>query len=76
MGVIFKLAFSIANEIPGVSFSITFFVASGVTSRSEKPVPPVVKITCTSDNEDHSFKISYKIKQHTKKTVNNTPYLF
>ena len=32
------------KEIPGVSFSITSFVASGVLSLGEKPVPPVVKI--------------------------------
>ena len=32
----------IAIGIPGTSRSITALVASGVTSRLEKPVPPVV----------------------------------
>lgn len=30
---------------PGASRSMTALVASGVTSRGEKPVPPVVRIT-------------------------------
>lgn len=38
----------IAISIPGVSFVISCFVASGVTSLGAKPVPPVVKITSQS----------------------------
>lgn len=33
-----------AITIPGASLSIMALVASGVTSRGEKPVPPLVKI--------------------------------
>ena len=35
----------IASAIPGTNRSATSRVASGVTSRGERPVPPVVKIT-------------------------------
>lgn len=47
IGVIFKLSIIIAMGIPVTSFSITLLVASGVTSRFVKPVPPFVKITLT-----------------------------
>ena len=36
-----------ASGMPGVSLSQTARVASGVTSRGAKPVPPVVTISCT-----------------------------
>lgn len=36
----FKLSCIITYKRPGVSFSINSFVASGVTSREVKPVPP------------------------------------
>ncbi len=42
-GVFLRLSALIASEKPGTSFSITFNVASGVTSRGLKPVPPVVR---------------------------------
>ena len=41
-GVIFIDSALMASGIPGVSFSMTSFVASGVTSLFAKPVPPVV----------------------------------
>ena len=43
-GVFLRLSALMASEKPGTSFSITFNVASGVTSRGLKPVPPVVRI--------------------------------
>ena len=42
--VICRLMFRIASGMPGVRRVITESVASGVTSRFEKPVPPVVTI--------------------------------
>lgn len=47
IGVISKPAINIAVNIPGASLLITFFVASGVKSLLENPVPPVVRITLT-----------------------------
>lgn len=61
IGVILKLSASIAYAIPGASLSITFFVASGVTSRLEKPVPPVVKMTFTPTLSDHLTNVSCRI---------------
>ena len=46
-GVIFMLSARMASGIPRVSRSTTAKVASGVTSRGEKPVPPVVRIRFT-----------------------------
>ena len=43
--VIVMLYARIASGIPGTLRSITSSVASGVTSLSEKPVPPVVRIS-------------------------------
>lgn len=42
IGVTFKLSVNIVMANCGHSFSITFRVASGVTSRGANPVPPVV----------------------------------
>ena len=44
-GVIRIDAALIASGIPGASLPHTAIVASGVTSRSAKPVPPVVTIS-------------------------------
>src|SRR5665647_2832111 len=44
LGVFFWLSALRYSEIPGASRSIAVLVASGVTSRGEKPVPPVVII--------------------------------
>ena len=46
-GVIRILSARMASGIPGASRSTTAKVASGVTSRGEKPVPPVVRTSCT-----------------------------
>ena len=46
-GVICMESARIASGMPGVSRSITARVASGVTSRTENPVPPVVRISAT-----------------------------
>jgi hypothetical protein len=43
-----------SSEIPGVSRSITRFVASGVLSRGVNPVPPVVMIS--SESSDSRLK--------------------
>jgi len=42
-----RLSNAINKASCGASFVITLRVASGVTSRLAKPVPPVVKITFT-----------------------------
>ena len=42
-GVLVMEAARIASSSPGVSRSTTSRVASGVTSRGEKPVPPTVR---------------------------------
>ena len=47
IGVTSSDLLSIARTSPGQSLSIRRFVASGVTSLSENPVPPVVRITLT-----------------------------
>ena len=47
-GVDARPAARIASASPGASRSITARVASGVTSRTAKPVPPVVTIRATS----------------------------
>lgn len=46
-GVNLILSVMIPTTIPGASFSRIDFVASGVTSRSVNPVPPVVKTMST-----------------------------
>lgn len=58
IGVICKLELIIARDKPGASFCIIFFVASGVTSLEENPVPPVVKITFMFDSSDQSLSVS------------------
>ena len=56
-GVISKEPLIIAKERPGASLSMTLLVASGVISRGEKPVPPVVriKLKCNSSAQMTSF---------------------
>lgn len=47
-----------ASGMPGVSRSQTEMVASGVTSRGEKPVPPVVRMRLTGSMASHrDFKL-------------------
>ena len=46
-GVILQLSLRISSGRPGVVRSISSAVASGVMSRGEKPVPPVVRMSCT-----------------------------
>src|SRR5436305_6726757 len=41
-GVIFRLSSRINSAMPGTGLSMTADVASGVTSRGERPVPPDV----------------------------------
>ena len=50
-----KLYARIASGIPGTIRSATASVASGITSRGENPVPPVVK----SRSAFHSSQISF-----------------
>jgi hypothetical protein len=45
-----------ASAIPGASLSRMARVASGVTSRAVRPVPPVVRITSTRFPSDHSAR--------------------
>ena len=47
-GVIAIEAARMASGMPGAMRSHTATVASGVTSRGEKPVPPVVRTSATS----------------------------
>lgn len=51
-----RLFLNIAIVIPDVSLWMTSLVASGVTSRELKPVPPVVRITSTFPLSAHSSK--------------------
>ena len=44
LGVIFRLSARMASAMPGHSRSATERVASGVMSRGENPVPPVVRM--------------------------------
>ena len=49
-GVICTLAARIVSAMPGATRFMTASVASGVTSRREKPVPPVVTARHTSSS--------------------------
>ena len=53
-GVILSDSARMTSARPGASRSITDRVASGVTSRGAKPVPPVVSITSKSPRAHHS----------------------
>ena len=55
VGTVAKLRIRIASPKPGSSLSITSRVASGVTSRSDGPVPPVV-ITSAQSSGSHSSR--------------------
>ena len=46
--VYFMLFMRIASGMPGTILSVTSIVASGVMSRFEKPVPPVVRMSSAS----------------------------
>ncbi len=52
-GVILRLSARMASGMPLVSRSMTLSVASGVTSRGEKPVPPVVSTRGTFSSSAH-----------------------
>src|SRR2546421_1545780 len=56
-GVCCRLMARIASAIPGASRSMTAFVASGVTSRGAKPVPPVVRMRLRCCSSLHSHKV-------------------
>lgn len=68
MGVIFKLSTIKATVIPDVSLSSMAFVASGVTSRSAMPVPPVVKIKSNFNKSHHFFNVLYGRKAKFRDT--------
>ena len=57
LGVIFMDSARIASGIPGVRRWITSIAASGVISRGEKPVPPVVSTRAIFFSSAH-FKSS------------------
>ena len=59
IGVFFRDSVIIAIAIPKASFSITWRVASGVTSLFENPVPPVVKTKSTLTSSDQDIKIFF-----------------
>ena len=48
---------------PGASLSITCLVASGVTSRGENPVPPVVKMSATPNSSVHRYSTFYEVEK-------------
>ena len=56
IGAIARLFEIIATTIPGASFSSSGRVASGVTSRGENPVPPVVRTRESLFTSDHSLR--------------------
>jgi hypothetical protein len=57
-GVLARLAARITSPKPGMTRSTTVMVASGVTSRGETPVPPVVRIRSNSPQSAHSVSFS------------------
>ena len=61
LGVIFMLSALISSGMPGVSLSITAFVASGVMSRGANPVPPVVSTNATFSSSAHFMSSSFII---------------
>ena len=61
LGVIFMLSALISSGMPGVSLSITAFVASGVMSRGANPVPPVVSTNATFSSSAHFVSSSFII---------------
>src|SRR4030043_2486534 len=54
-GLFFIVTILIASVKPGIVLSITASVASGVTSRGDNPVPPLVTIRSRSTVSDHSL---------------------
>src|SRR5450755_512154 len=56
--VYWRLIARSASAIPWASRSITDFVASGVTSRGPRPVPPVVRITCRCSSSHHARSVA------------------
>ena len=58
IGVWRRPACRIASEMPGTCRSMTERVASGVTSRGPRPVPPVVTIRSTSPLSAHSESLA------------------
>ena len=51
--VILQLSERISSGIPGTSFSMTAFVASGVLSLGENPLPPVVNTRAVFSSSAH-----------------------
>ena len=58
-----------ASGMPGTSRSQTAIVASGVTSRGEKPVPPVVKMTSASFSSAMRFISFSRVSWSSGRTV-------
>lgn len=56
IGVIARLFEIIATTIPGASLSSSGYVASGVTSLGENPVPPVVRTSGSLFTSAHSLR--------------------
>src|SRR5579883_2073745 len=56
-GVCFRLSARMASAMPGASRSITARVASGVTSRGARPVPPVVRIKLRRCSSHHARSV-------------------
>ena len=54
-GVFLSPLYLMASGMPGISRVIISSVASGVTSRGEGPVPPVVRIRSTLLHKESSF---------------------
>jgi hypothetical protein len=55
--VVVRDAERIVSAIPGTRRSMTCAVASGVTSRGPKPVPPVVRIRLIAPLSAHSARM-------------------
>ena len=64
---------NIKKSLPGASFSRTLFVASGVTSRGENPVPPVVRMSWSLSSSVHlrrkSRILSWSSDTHERRTI-------
>ena len=66
-GVNCKLAARMASASPGASRSTTACVASGVTSRRLKPVPPVVKRISSSPESAQPARTSFNLARSSGK---------
>jgi hypothetical protein len=71
-GVAFKLSSRIISAIPGTFRSMTASVASGVTSRGERPVPPEVTTSRKSSSLARRSRDSIALRSSGKISIEAT----